>query len=198
MHSENENIGLFDLDGSLANYDKAMLAGLESLRAPGEAPIDDLWDLERFPHLEARKTIISSMPGFWMSLEPIPKGFKILNMAIELGFRVVVLTQTPKTKPIAAQEKIMWIQKHLGDVDFELTRDKGLVYGRFLYDDYAPYMTKWLKHRPRGLGIMPEHEYNKNFNHPQLIKHTDSPESLDQIRKALIAVRDRKPWQQIP
>jgi hypothetical protein len=66
----------------------------------------------------------------------------------------------------------MWIDKHLGQgVDITITRDKGLVYGKVLVDDWPEYINRWLEWRPRGLVIMPANEANKGYFHPQVIRY---------------------------
>lgn len=188
---ETENLALFDLDGSLANYDKAMMAALELLRSPGEEPITDLWASESMPWIKNRKDALSRIPGYWINLEPIPEGFAVYNAAIEIGFRTMVLTQCPAKKYYAAKEKIEWIHKHLGeDVPFDLTREKKGRYGKLLYDDYPDYMDQWLSKRPRGLGIMPVNESNKNYRHPQVIRYDGT--NLEYVKAVLRHVYNRK------
>lgn len=182
-----DNIGLFDLDGSLADYDKAMLAGLAALKGPDEPAFDDVHDSYRLPHLKARINLISREPNWWINLEPIAMGFKVLELAKQIGFQIHVLTQGPKTKPLAWKEKVEWCQKHLGpDIDIHITRNKGMVYGKFLYDDFPDYMLKWLEHRPRGLGIMPVKKSNQEFRHRQVVRWdgTNLEEVADRLRAA--------------
>lgn len=190
-----DNIALFDLDGSLAAYDKAMLTALETLRGPGEVPITDIWDIENIPHLTARKNLISTVPGFWINLEPLAAGFAVLDAAKAIGYEPVVLTQTPKSKPIASKEKHEWILKHLGDdMLFNLTRTKGLTYGKLLFDDYGPYMESWLKHRPRGLGIMPSAPHNVKFAHPQVIRYDmEGMSNLSEVIRLMELAYKRSP-----
>jgi hypothetical protein len=153
MMTPSGNIGLFDLDGSLANHDKAVFEGLAALKGPDEPAVEDVRDAYQIPHLKARIDLITKQPSWWLNLEPIPMGFQVLRLAKEIGFQIHVLTQGPKTKPLAWKEKVEWCQKHLGpDIDIHITRNKGMVYGKFLYDDYPEYMLKWLEHRPEGWG----------------------------------------------
>jgi hypothetical protein len=70
---------------------------------------------------------------------------------------------------------------------------KGRVYGRVLYDDYPDYMLKWLKNRPRGLGIMPVTQANKNFTHPQVVRYDGTNHKV--VERALQAVFNRKPME---
>src|SRR5262245_59601487 len=128
LRTTSDNIGLFDLDGSLADYDKAMLAGLATLKTPEEPTIEDVHEAYQIPHIRARIDAISRQPNFWFNLEPIPIGFQVLHLAKEIGFHIHVLTHGPKTKPWAWKEKVEWCQKHLGaDIDIHITRDKGMV-----------------------------------------------------------------------
>jgi len=55
----------------------------------------------------------------------------------------MILTQGPKKNPASWSGKKKWIDKNLGqDVDITITRDKGLVYGKVLVDDYPGYIEK--------------------------------------------------------
>jgi hypothetical protein len=184
---DSDNIGLFDLDGSLADYDKAVLEGLALLASPEEPPVVDVRNARQVKHLQARVDLITRQPNWWANLERIPMGFQVLELAREIGFRIHVLTQGPKAIPVAWKEKVEWCHKHLGaDTDIHITRDKGLVYGRFLYDDYPVYMQKWLRHRPRGLGIMPVTAANREFVHPQVVRWdgTNLEEVVSRLRAA--------------
>jgi hypothetical protein len=79
------------------------------------------------------------------------------------------------------------------DVDITITRDKGLVYGLVLVDDWPKYILRWLKWRPRGLVIMPASTSNEKFKHPQVIRYDGSRESFDQVDTAMRKVLVRKP-----
>jgi hypothetical protein len=187
-----DNIGLFDLDGSLANYDQAVLEGLAALQGPNEPVVEDVRAAYQSPHLKARIDLITRQPNWWYNLQPIPMGFEVLKLAREIGFQIHVLTQGPRNKPLAWKEKVEWCQHHLGpDIDVHITRDKGLVYGKFLYDDYPDYMLRWLGHRPRGLGVMPVNQANKDFSHPQVVRWDGT--NIDEVAERLGACHKRLP-----
>jgi 5' nucleotidase, deoxy (Pyrimidine), cytosolic type C protein (NT5C) len=191
-----DSIGLFDLDGSLANYDKAVLDKLAVLKCPDEPMVEDVREALRIPHLRARIDLICREPNWWVNLEPIAMGFQILEIAKQIGFQIHVLTQGPKNNPVAWKEKVEWCQKYLGsDIDIHITRNKGLVYGKFLYDDYPDYMLRWLAHRPRGLGIMPVNTANRDFQHPQVIRWdgTNTDEVVERLQTAYQR-RAGEPW----
>ena len=69
--------------------------------------------------------------------------------------------------------------------DVTVTHDKGLVYGKVLFDDYPPYIERWLEHRPRGKVLMLETPYNRSFSHPNvlpILRHKSlQPEQRDAI-----------------
>ncbi len=194
MDPEGNNIALFDLDGSLADYDGALVRGLESLRAPDEPPIsrESLWLAEKHDHILARMRLLKGQPGWWLSLAPIPLGMRVLALCEELGFAVHVLTKGPKRHALAWDEKVRWCQQHIGpEVDIHVTSDKGMVYGKLLYDDYPEYMLRWLRHRPRGLGVMPAGPHNRDFAHPNVLKWDGT--NFDQVVRAITAAKNRNP-----
>jgi 5'-nucleotidase len=183
-------IGLFDLDGSLADYEAALERDLERLRAPEEAIHTremNLYDLENEPHYEARMQLIKALPGWWLSLERIEMGFEVVRMAEAFGYEINVLTKGPGKHPLAWAEKIQWCnaQPELAKKQVHITMNKGLVYGTFLYDDYSVYMNAWLEHRPRGLGIMPVTATNADYTHPQVIRWDGSDRSRAKVQEAL-------------
>jgi 5'-nucleotidase len=188
--SDDDNVGLFDLDGSLADYDVSMLREMRSLQHPDEPPIEDLHD-ESQAYLVNRMRLIKRQPDWWLDLPLIPKGLAVYKAAQSIGFNVQIFTKGPKSLPMAWKEKLEWCQNHLGpDVDVHVVPVKGLTYGKFLYDDFPDYMLAWLKHRPRGLGIMPATKQNADFNHPQVIKHYEH--NLADVISALRIVKDRQ------
>ena len=194
MDTDGIDIALFDLDGSLADYTGAMVRDLEELRSPDEPTItaETLWDVEKPDHLRARMRLIKGQPGWWLNLEPIPAGMAILALCRSLGFDVHILTKGPKRHSPAWDEKVRWCQRHVGpEVDIHVTSDKGLVYGKLLYDDYPDYMLRWLRHRPRGLGVMPVCPHNRGFTHPNVVKWDGT--NLDEVTRAITAAKNRNP-----
>lgn len=190
-----DNVALFDMDMSLADYLTALKRDLKKLRMPGEPVIDNLYRAEKlYKPLAARMRLIKAQPGWWLKLRPIPEGIRVLRAAQKMGFGCTVLTKGPHGHPDAWAEKVKWCRKHLGkDVEVTITEHKGNHYGKVLYDDFPPYIKDWLKHRPRGLVIMPDNEYNRDFNHPQVIRWTG--QNWDEVVHALKCAFDRKPGQ---
>lgn len=93
-----DKVGLFDLDGSLADFDHGMRTGLDRMRSEGEFPLpEDLWVFDGDPVMEARMDAIKRQPGWWRKLPRIENGFLILRTAAEIGYRISVLTKGPCT-----------------------------------------------------------------------------------------------------
>lgn len=186
-----EAIGPYTLEHLLEAHE----ADLLRLAAPGEAPPKLQWD-DGEPWLDARMNLIKSQPGWWLGLERLASGFLVMDLVREVGFSVHVLTKGPRRTAVAWSEKLLWCQRHIAhDVDITITHDKGMVYGRVLCDDYPLYMERWLKYRPRGLGLMPETEYNRGYTHPNVIKYPADLQVGDQkycqLRAALITAFTR-------
>ena len=201
--NELEDIALFDMDGSLADYEKALVRDLNAIRGPHEPEITEgnIWDLEKSDHIRNRMRLIKSVPGWWLSLDPIPMGMSVLEALQMAGWNCQILTKGPASHSTAWAEKVQWCQRHIGkDVDVHVVSDnkkdaftggKGLVYGKILYDDFPDYMIRWLRFRPRGLGIMPVTASNKSFRHPQVVRW-DGHNHIELYRAVRLA-RERKP-----
>ncbi|HLD01034.1 MAG TPA: hypothetical protein VJC39_04780 [Candidatus Nanoarchaeia archaeon] len=189
-----DNIALFDLDGTLADYDKAMRRDLDALAEPNEK-IYPLYGPGIPDYIEERMDQIKRQPGWWSNLEKYPPGFEILRVCLDMGYKIHILTHGPLSKAFAWKEKVEWFHQHIIPVvpnaDITITRDKGLVYGKVLVDDYPPYMERWLKNRPRGLGVMPVNDLNKLFSHPNVIKYDGT--NLELVVQNLRQAYDRKP-----
>lgn len=191
-----EKIALFDLDGSLADFDRAMRRDLRLMRFPGEPEIADdtnLHDLEaEFSYIEARMNFIKSKRGWWRELPRIESGFAIVREAQSIGYHIDILTKASRKQSQAWMEKVQWCeeQPELAEADIHLTMNKGLVYGKLLFDDFPYYMTKWLRHRPRGLGIMPVTPYNVAYSQPNVLKYDGA--NIEAVVTAMQIAYDRE------
>lgn len=184
-----KRIALFDMDNTLFDLKNRMKEELEKMKGPSEASIDD--PFEDTPHLNARRHVIKRVPGFWRSLPRYQPGWDIMDMARSIGFDIHILTKGPNKLGLAWMEKMECIHDHFGDeVTLHISEDKSVTYGRVLVDDYPNYLEPWLKHRHRGLAIMPAHSYNKEFKHPNVIRYK---KNIKEVKKALQCAFDRKP-----
>lgn len=187
---EIENIALFDMDGTLCDYDKGLSDELEKIRSPLEPiyskPIrDDAPD-----YMRNRANLIRASEEWWENLPRLKIGWDVLDVAKNLEFRIMLLTQGPKSNPLAWSGKKRWIDKNLGkDIDITITRDKGLVYGKVLVDDYPEYIERWLKWRKRGLVVMPANNSNKDYKNHQVIRYDGS--NLEEVKIAMQKIKCR-------
>lgn len=183
-------VALVDMDGTLADFDGAMRRDLEAMRSPDEELLIGQEYEDKYKWLKARKDSIKRQPDWWFNLEKLPRGFAILDMLRDLKFRIHILTRGPKNNAGAWTEKVKWCRLHVPDASITITLDKSLTYGRVLVDDWPDYVTPWLRHRARGLVVMPAQTWNATFSHPQVIHHTGANDA--EIYEALKVQRDRK------
>jgi hypothetical protein len=192
------SIFLWDLDRSLADYDGAMIRDLNKIRSPEEEPFtpENVWT-KRAHYIHERMEMIKSIPGWWRKLDPLLKGFAVLNLAKTMGFHNIVLTRGTRKSPIW-MEKLDWCIDRLGEniAVHIVTDEKSGVYGKVLYDDYPPFVSGWLEHRPRGLAIMPITKHTKPHEihkHPNVILWDGQQPTFDYIERMLKRVLERVP-----
>lgn len=184
--NDEKPVALVDMDGCLCNYDAALARDMARISSPDEKPFDIRHHDLQPDYIKARMDLIRSTSQWWEDLEEIPSGMEIYKLLLDWGFRIVVLTQGPRLNAEAWKGKLLWCRKHLHeDADVIITRDKGLVYGKVLVDDFPPYIEAWLKHRPRGLVIMPDQPWNKKFHHKQVIRFKGTYKEMEPLTKVL-------------
>ena len=192
-----ENIALFDMDGTLADYDGGLRRELAEIANPADPTFDNLHDTPKW--MERRIRVVRARPGWWESLEPLPLGFDVLRMALQIGYTTRILTKGPRKTQSAWTEKVLWCQQHVEpldpDMQVTITEDKGLVYGKVLVDDYPAYMDRWLEFRPRGLGVMPAQPWNEGYSHPNVIRFDG--QNGDDLKAALQKAFDRQPREEL-
>lgn len=189
-----DRIALIDLDGTVADYDKSMSAWQAKLAAPDEAVRYSRMDHE-VPHIEVRRKLVQRLPGFWRDLEPIALGMAVVEELRAAKFGLHILTQGPTSTPSAWGEKVEWQMKHLPDAAITVGRDKSLVYGRILFDDFPPYFLKWAAARPRGQVICLAHPWNEGYavggscQHDRVFRYDGT--NHEELRKVIRAAYDR-------
>lgn len=195
---KDNKIALFDMDGTLFDYETTLRKDLLRLASPTERvyfedPNCDLWD-ESKEWLKARIDLIKNQPGWWRDLPILTGGLVLWEEAKGIGFLCKILTKGPRSRSHAWAEKVECIDHHLGqeaeiDIVGGYCRPKAGTYGRVLVDDYPQYMEGWLENRPRGLGIMPVHKYNESFSHENVIKYDGY--NIEEVATAMNAAFNR-------
>ena len=193
---------LFDLDGTLCDYEGQLCSDLEQMRSPDEPVItrDNIHAAHWEPWIEARIHAIKRQPDWWIALPRFQLGWDILAMAEPL-FAIHILTKGPSTFMDAWRQKGEWVRRNMFmPVCIHVTEEKRGCYGRVLVDDYTDYVTNWLKDRPRGLVVMPANAGNKNFAHPNVIRYDGSKDSYFLVSNALHAAaqrEERQHWREL-
>ena len=192
-----KDIALFDMDGTIVDYQGQMIRDLNLIRGPKEPEILDLDHSDSLPsYLEARRRLIKNQTGWWRNLPWTEHGKLLIDLVRDAGFQIHILTQGPLYSQSAWSEKLLWVQDNEEyifneDTEITITRNKSLVYGKVLIDDYPPYIEGWLNHRSRGLVIMPAHKYNQDFKHPNVIRFDGSSTVVKNTAEALEKAKKR-------
>jgi 5'(3')-deoxyribonucleotidase len=185
--NSSEPIALFDMDNSLADFEASMNEKLLAIRSPFEPetfPPEHEYPDKDPDWLKARKNLIKRQPGFWRGLPTIQFGIDLYNFFGHLGYRRMILTKGPRGNAPVWTEKVEWCQAHIPDADITITHDKGIVYGKVLYDDFPPYIKRWLEWRPRGKVFMLDAPHNRDFHHPNILRCYRH--SLDEQKEAIL------------
>lgn len=177
-------VAFIDMDGSIANYDRGILAKMNEITPPGEPEIKELFIDANGPWREQQRHLISSQTGFWRNLEPITEGMGLVQGLEAMGYRIIVLTKGPRKKNFAWAEKKDWCDQYLPGADVVVTTCKDVMVGEILYDDWPPYFEAWLDTNPQGLVVMRDTPSNRGYYHPQVLRLTpdNCQEILHQIR----------------
>ena len=182
-------IALFDMDGTLVDFDGQMERDMRKLQSPSESPYRRLPGDEDVPYLDERMKLIRRQIGWWKNLPKYQPGWDVLQIAREIGFNITILTKGPYNTTSAWTEKVEWCRRELPDAKVTITEDKSTAYGRVLVDDWIPYVEPWLEVLPRGIVIMPAHRWNESFIHTRVVRYDGT--NLDVVRRALQTAFDR-------
>lgn len=176
-----ENVALVDMDGTVANFDGPLQADYKAV----------IGDDKVSPETEERiKSLIKKQSGWWRNLPVLGLGLSTVEHLAQIGFKITVLTKGPVRTTSAWTEKVEWCAKYMPYADVTITQDKGLVYGKLLVDDWPPYVERWLKWRPRGVVLMPDQPWNKDYAHPQ-VRRIDSIATLYGMTPLLKEIHQR-------
>jgi 5'-nucleotidase len=176
-------IALFDMDGTLFDYEGSLREKLEEIQSPNEPKVSFNF-INNPPYLKKRIDLITSSESFWEHMPKLSLGWDVLRIAKELNYQIHILTQGPRKNPSAWSGKKKCIDSHFGeDFNFHITRDKGLVYGTILVDDYPDYIRRWLKWRKNGRVIMPANDFNATYVQNQVTRYDGT--NLEEVTQIL-------------
>ena len=112
---------------------KVVYVDMDNVLVDFQSGIDSLSDEER----GAYKDNIDNVPGIFSKMQPLNGaigGYKKLTE----HFDVYILSTAPWNNPSAWSDKLLWVQKHLGDIAYKrliLSSNKNLNAGDYLIDD---------------------------------------------------------------
>ena len=98
-----------------------------------QSGIDALTDEEK----EAFKDDLDDVPGIFSKMKPVDGAIDAYR-ELSQYFDVYILSTAPWNNPSAWTDKLLWVQKYLGDLAYKkliLSHNKNLNAGDFLIDD---------------------------------------------------------------
>lgn len=180
------NVCLWDMDGTLVDYDAEMSAALRLMRSPEETWTGRGHDI-REDWMKHRIDMIRNVPGFWSNLPWHPRGSELVRAFEDnFDFENHILTKGPTSSTGAWTEKVEWCRKHVPEFHVTISGKKSLVYGKVLVDDWPQYFMPWLEVRPRGVVVAVAAPWNEGYEHDNLVRYdgTNLNEVLDKVSEA--------------
>ena len=112
---------------------KVVYVDMDDVLVDFQSGIDSLSDEER----EVYKDNIDNAPGIFSKMRPLDGAIEGYKKLTEY-FDVYILSTAPWNNPSAWSDKLLWVQKHLGDIAYKrliLSSNKHLNAGDYLIDD---------------------------------------------------------------
>ena len=112
---------------------KIVYVDMDNVLVDFQSGIESISDEER----KTYKDDVDNVPGIFSKMQPLDgaiEGYKELTK----HFDVYILSTAPWNNPSAWSDKLLWVQKHLGDLAYKrliLSSNKNLNAGDYLIDD---------------------------------------------------------------
>lgn len=161
----------FDLDGTLADFDKAVTERIREMLPPGTQ--FSRIESEMTPEITAMYENIKRLPGFWRNLEVIQDGHRLFEFFKSCNARMHILTRASRRNPRCWAEKVEWVNEHYPDTPITITMKKEVTRGDVLVDDMPSYLEAWLKNNPTSKALMPDQPWNQDFAHERCMRVKD-------------------------
>ena len=112
---------------------KIVYIDMDNVLVNFQSGIDALNDEEK----EAFKDDLDDVPGIFSKMKPVDGAIDAYR-ELSQYFDVYILSTAPWNNPSAWTDKLLWVQKYLGDLAYKrliLSHNKNLNVGDFLIDD---------------------------------------------------------------
>ena len=112
---------------------KIVYIDMDSVLVNFQSGIDALTDEQR----QTFKDDLDDVPGIFSKMKPVDGAIEAYE-ELTKHFDVYILSTAPWNNPSAWTDKLLWVQKHLGDLAYKrliLSHNKNLNSGDFLIDD---------------------------------------------------------------
>ena len=122
---------------------KVVYVDMDDVLVDFQSGIDSLSDEER----RVYKDNIDNAPGIFSKMQPLDGAIEGYKKLTEY-FDVYILSTAPWNNPSAWSDKLLWVQKHLGDIAYKkliLSSNKHLNAGDYLIDDRTANGARDLK-----------------------------------------------------
>lgn len=159
---------LFDCDGVLANFSSFALSFIESetgiVYQEKDIPSWDIFESLGHGDLWEKFKEICSTKGFCTKISPYSEAISPMR-ELSKKYEIVIVTAPVESSPTWCYERTNWLKEH-----FEIhpkkvifAHEKSLIQGDVFVDDKVANVVAWNELNPKGLAVLWEHPYNRDF-----------------------------------
>lgn len=168
---------LLDMDGALIDWDKKFIESWAN-RAPLDRTKSYFMENCVPDNFRQQAVDLFMQPGFFRDLEPMKDALRAIREMEEDGLKLYICTAPVKASKYCAQEKLDWVQTHLGQQWLDkviLCQDKTMVAGDILIDDKPyEYLSPGGKHTTATWKqIVFDAPYNRQMRLPRMFRWKD-------------------------
>ena len=156
-----------DCDGCLADFHGHIADWVDDVvpseTVDREAPGYRFQDYMTEPQWKAAQAILTSSDEFWSSLPKKPGAKEAVDLLLNFGHDITVVTAPWWAYPKWADARYRWLQKYFGieNTDVVITSKKWKVDGDILIEDVEKNLAAWKLAHPQGMCVMIPAPYNK-------------------------------------
>ncbi|MBR7830634.1 hypothetical protein KDK95_30310 [Actinospica sp. MGRD01-02] len=186
--TDNSRVVLVDMDGVLADFDRAVYETLMPTCPDIRLPTTSHRIRVQNPQYDAEIREVTSAPGFFRDLMPIRGALEGWQRLVDLGYHPRICSSPLVWHEACEQEKRAWLTQHLGPeaaAEAHIVQNKCECPGLALIDD-IPELTCGPAPWPH---IVFDHPYNRGSASPHRLHGWQDP-NLGRILGKLISAED--------